>query len=195
MTSRRLLLALAVVAFVALWAWPRPRSDGFASYEIAPSSLKPGPLIKLHSYNGYYPLGDAADHQSQTLNKKNMLARTPGVFRKMLMPGTPKFAIRNERNGLFLTAAPKTVYGRPTAGWGPQATLWTAEPAPPSACLGRPSFVHLKDDTGRVLKYGTFGLTTKKGCSKQDPDCNQTSRELYVQTPRPEDGYMSCWMP
>lgn len=196
MTRRQLLLVLAVAAaaLVAFVAWPRPRSDGFVSYELAPSSLTPGPLIKLHTYNMHYPLGTVSPEPQAV--KKEMMSRAPGVFRKMLVAGSDKFAIRNERNGLFLAGtdpAGKRTYGMPMAGWGPRASLWTAKPAEPGTCLGKPSFVRLVDEAGRALQYRMY-MGTKKKCSQQDPDCNGGARTMYVENLQGQGTWNSCWM-
>lgn len=190
MTRRQLLLLVVMAATILSVAmWPRPRSDAFASYELAPSPLVPGPLLKLHTLDQWYPLGTVSP-EAQATPTHMMTLRTPGVFRKMMVPGSPTFAIRNERNGLFLNGTNPAVrgYGMPIAGWGPRASLWTAQPANPAACRGQPSFFHLLDEAGRALKV-------REQSVKGPAPSRMLDRRLtmYVERQGPKAEPDSCW--
>ena len=207
MKPRQVLVAVAVLAVLAALAlvaaalWT-PRRDGFASYETgAQPLLTPGPPVKLHTYNMQYPLDGVSalvEEAKPSYQRANMMTKTPGSYRKMLVPGAAgsegKFAIRNERTGQFLNGShpPRNTYGDPLAGWGPQPSLWTARPADPQNCLGLPSFVHLYDEAGRALTY-RMTQGTKKGCPRQAPDCNSGKRVL-LSTRLQQPNWSACWM-
>lgn len=188
MDVRRWAWLLALAAAAALvFVYTRQHAPKTA-YEVQPN-LTPGPLIAMHTYSKRYPM------QVRMSRPQDF----PGsVYRKMLVPNSTSFAIKDERTGQFLQVGngPSPDSLKPKIKpvvWGayqPSTSVWTAEPGRPETCLMKGGY-HIKAASGDMLTLLEDG-GTKKGCSKTGPDCNDTAFTPAV-WPGERPSWKNCW--
>lgn len=144
-------------------------------------TLGAGTRVAFNSYTGQFPSD----------GNPIVMTSTPGMYTKMPYGGTGRFAIRNERNGLYLTVSNSRhgSYGYHVswANFSTGRSLWTAQPA--MMGCSQP-FVNVMDASGRKLEfagssggYGVYGVGGMVG----------GGRVLRVSS-SPMASTSSCWL-